>query len=192
MTDNEKRSTQKEQSRRWIAEALLQLMAEKPFAEITISEVATRADLSRRTFYRHFNDLDEVVDYLLNELCDEFIATFESTEHRKGDLEQATERFFRFWSTKRDVLRLLVSSNRASFPQRALTEMIYSKRLITLQAHAQKEMDYMYQFVMGGLWNMLIKWAADTEPPTIEEMKQIIHRVFTIATKEKGEEHRRM
>ena len=181
MTDNEKRSTQKEQSRRWIAEALLQLMAEKPFAEITISEVAARADLSRRTFYRHFNDLDEVVDYLVNELCDEFIATFESSAHRKGDLEQGIEQFFRFWSAKRDVLRLLVSSNRASFPQRTLTEMLYSKRLLTLQAHAPKEMDYIYQFVMGGLWNMLIKWASDNTPPSAREMGQIVKRIASLS-----------
>ena len=55
--------------------------------------------------------------------------------------------------------------------------MIYSKRLITLRAHAQKEMDYMYQFVIGGLWNMLVKRAADDTPPSAKEMGQIVKRI---------------
>ena len=182
MTDNAKRTQQKEQSRRWIAEALLQILEEKPYHEITISEVAARADLSRRTFYRHFETLDDVVDYEIQTLCDEFIAGFGTKSHRKGDLTHAAEMFFRFWSDKRAVLRLLAGSNRAMFPQQAFLDMVYDKRLIQLNATPPKETYYMYRFALGGLWNMLLQWAADDDPPTPTEMSHIVQRVLLLAT----------
>ena len=43
---------QKEQSRRMIEDALFLIMEEKPYAQITVSEIAKTADVSRRTFYR--------------------------------------------------------------------------------------------------------------------------------------------
>lgn len=182
MTDNAKRTQQKEQSRRWIAEALLQILEEKPYQEITISEVAARADLSRRTFYRHFETLDDVVDYEIQTLCDEFIAGFEIETHRKGDLIQATEQFFRFWADKRSVLRLLSGSNRVAFPQQMFLDTVYEKRLIQMETTPPKESHYMYRFAIGGLWNMLLQWAADDDPPTPTEMGQIVQRVLLLAT----------
>lgn len=184
MTDNAKRTQQKEQSRRWIAEALLQILEEKPYHEITISEVAARADLSRRTFYRHFETLDDVVDYEIQTLCDEFIAGFEDRPHRKGDLTNATELFFDFWSGKRAVLRLLSGSNRAAFPQQAFLDMVYEKRLIQMNTTAPKETYYMYRFAIGGLWNMLLQWAADDDPPTPEAMSRIVQGILKMASGE--------
>ena len=182
MTDNAKRTQQKEQSRRWIAEALLQILEEKPYHEITISEVAARADLSRRTFYRHFETLDDVVDYEIQTLCDEFIATFGDIPHRKGDLTHASEMFFRFWSDKRAVLKLLSSSNRAMFPQQEFLDMVYEKRLIQMNTTAPKETYYMYRFAIGGLWNMLLQWVVDDDPPTPEVMGRIVQRILLLAT----------
>ena len=184
MTDNAKRTQQKEQSRRWIAEALLQILEEKPYHEITISEVAARADLSRRTFYRHFETLDDVVDYEIQTLCDEFIAGFDNLPHRKGDLTQATKQFFTFWSDKRAVMKLLSGSNRAAFPQQQFLDTIYQKRIIGSDPLPPKETQYVYRFAIGGLWNMLLQWAADDDPPTPEAMSRIVQGMLKMAAVE--------
>ena len=181
MTDNPTRAQQKEQSRRWIAEALLQILEEKPYNEITISEVATRADLSRRTFYRHFETLDDVIDYQLETLCNEFLDFCEGYYHRKGDVSTMTELFFRFWMGHRGFLRVLNGSNRAAVPQKDFFEKIYSRRLLELDTETSSQMEYMYQFVMGGLWNLLLLWGADDTPPTPAEMAATVQRVFTLA-----------
>ena len=46
---------QREQSARMIETALFELMEEKAFNEITVSEIVKRADVARRTFYRLYN-----------------------------------------------------------------------------------------------------------------------------------------
>lgn len=180
MTDNAKRIQQKEQSRRWIAEALLQILEEKPFREITISEVAARADLSRRTFYRHFETLNDVVDYQLEILCNEFLDFCEEHMHRKGDVITVTELFFRFWAEHRSVLRVLNSSNRAALPQGEFLAKIYHRRVLELKVEENRQIHYMYQFVMGGLWNILLQWVAEDNPPTPAEMAVTVQKVFII------------
>ena len=47
--------------------ALTELLSEKEFARITVGEIIDRADISRATFYSHF----ETKDYLLKELCED-------------------------------------------------------------------------------------------------------------------------
>lgn len=44
-----------------IADALLELLTEKPFAEVSVSEITDRADVGRATYYRHFSTKEEVL-----------------------------------------------------------------------------------------------------------------------------------
>ena len=56
-------------SRRLIITALLELMEDHPFIEITIREIADKADLVRRTFYGHFSSKDDVLRSHIDSLC---------------------------------------------------------------------------------------------------------------------------
>ena len=57
---------QVKRTKSWIFEALMQLMEEKSYDKITISDIADKAGIARPTFYRNFNDKDEVVLQYLN------------------------------------------------------------------------------------------------------------------------------
>lgn len=46
-----------------IADALLELCAEKPFPDISISEITDRADVGRATYYRHFSSKEDVIAF---------------------------------------------------------------------------------------------------------------------------------
>ena len=56
-----KTDAQARRSREWLLEALISLMGEKDYGQITISELAKRADLDRRTFYRHYGSKDQII-----------------------------------------------------------------------------------------------------------------------------------
>ncbi len=47
-------------TREVLGDALIALMKEKPFAEITVQHVLDRADVSRSTFYSHYRDKDDL------------------------------------------------------------------------------------------------------------------------------------
>ena len=61
-----------EQERRIIS-GFLALMAEKPYAKITVKEIAERCAIARTTFYRSFEDTYELLERIERYLLGEFV-----------------------------------------------------------------------------------------------------------------------
>ena len=57
-----------EKSKKAIKDALLDIMYEKDFKQITVNELLKRANVSRGTFYAHFSNLEDVRQQLINDL----------------------------------------------------------------------------------------------------------------------------
>ena len=51
-----------------LSKGLLSLLEEKPFRDITVKELCVRSDIARRTFYRHFHTVEDVMDYALSHI----------------------------------------------------------------------------------------------------------------------------
>ena len=55
-------------TRRQLTQALVELMEERPFQELSVTDICRRAMVHRTTFYAHFNDKQELLHYLLTQL----------------------------------------------------------------------------------------------------------------------------
>lgn len=74
-----------DRTRRGLRAALLALLSEKGYAEITVEEISKRADLSRATFYVHYKDKEDLLLEYLSDLADEQVqalANFSLAEWR--------------------------------------------------------------------------------------------------------------
>src|SRR4051812_40427414 len=49
-----------ERTREALGDAIIELMQQKPFEEITVQQVLDRAGVSRSTFYVHYRDKDDL------------------------------------------------------------------------------------------------------------------------------------
>lgn len=54
-------------SRKMINAALADLLLEKPLDKITVTDVVTRAQINRGTFYAHYADIPDVIDNLIQQ-----------------------------------------------------------------------------------------------------------------------------
>lgn len=57
-------------SRNMIKNAFFELLSEKSLYEITVVDVVNRADISRNTFYAHYNDVYAVLDEMENDFIE--------------------------------------------------------------------------------------------------------------------------
>jgi Transcriptional regulator len=67
-------------SRRLIRQAFIELMQEKDLEKITVTDIITRADLNRGTFYAHYQDTRAVIEQIETEIVDkmlEFLGEFQ-------------------------------------------------------------------------------------------------------------------
>lgn len=55
----------KERTLKFLREAVTELLHEKPFQKITVSEICERAMVRRPTFYRHFQSKDDLLLYVI-------------------------------------------------------------------------------------------------------------------------------
>lgn len=61
-------------SRRLINQAFMELLKEKPFEKITVTDIVKRADINRSTFYAHYPDVRGLVEALMDDAVNRSIS----------------------------------------------------------------------------------------------------------------------
>lgn len=76
-----------------IRDAFTEMICEMDFEKISIKELTEQARINRKTFYLHYNSLDDLLRELQNELAQSFILR---TAHldRPRDMDKITREFF--------------------------------------------------------------------------------------------------
>lgn len=69
-------------SRRMIREAFEQLLKERGFHKITVTDIVERADLNRSTFYAHYPDIYGIVDEMQEEVIQRNMELFGQIQYR--------------------------------------------------------------------------------------------------------------
>lgn len=59
-------------TRKLIRNAFIALLEEKEFHKISIQAIAEKAEINRVTFYLHYQDINDLVDSIMNELLQDF------------------------------------------------------------------------------------------------------------------------
>lgn len=60
-------------TRKMILEAFINLVEEKGYEHVTVSDIASQAMINRATFYAHFKDKQDVYDYIFKEAVEHFM-----------------------------------------------------------------------------------------------------------------------
>lgn len=66
----EKKNRNALRSIRLIKEAFLKLLATEPYEKITVTDVTREAGLNRGTFYAHFDDMDDLLHQVIDEVVE--------------------------------------------------------------------------------------------------------------------------
>lgn len=74
-----------------IAEALIVLLQKKPINKVTINEIAEQCGISRMTFYYHFQDIYDLVDWYLAEEAEKMLNHRVTNDDWQKGLLQALE-----------------------------------------------------------------------------------------------------
>ncbi|HEY7099011.1 MAG TPA: TetR/AcrR family transcriptional regulator [Terriglobales bacterium] len=169
-----------------LGDALVSLMHEKPFDQITVQHVLDRAAVSRSTFYTHYRDkndlfLSDVEDFL------EFMAFRLSHSHEVSNRVAPVREFFAHVADWHEFHDVLVSAGKirdfldlcqgyfARAIQQRLNELEHSapaksRKIATIQAARA-------QMLAGALISLLSWWLDRGMPTTAEEMDRTFHQI---------------
>jgi AcrR family transcriptional regulator len=187
--NNMKKDTQNPialRSKEWLAKALLELMKNKPFREISISEIAEKAKLSRRTFYRSFSSKEEVICFHLQTIWHAGMLQLSSDEDHS--YYHTIHWYLELWYEHKRLALLLYRNNLLSLLLQEYNNMFSEVYLIRkgnfpLAKHPEA-MKYALSYSAGGLLNVLWQWAGEGMRKSPEEVENLLMVAIQLPDKE--------
>ena len=142
-------------------EALLRLMGDKTFSSISVSDITSEADVSRMSFYRNYNAIEDILIEHLTEVVEEYKAKEAKacdTESRKVFYEKKYMlRCFRFFYLHREFIDALITAGMGDLFLAKITEHLI-KKWIDTESGTREETLRISAFA-GAIYNMYREWS---------------------------------
>lgn len=152
-----------------ILDAFIELMAEKPFIDITVTDVVKRAGVARASFYRNFSSTGDLLDTVLNQLIEQFKTNILPILASQNEREWRAF-LFRYIYYLSDNHQKLFSAMNPNVPlvlyRLADSALELSK---TFQYVSVKD-KYSSSARFGVINNTLVRWIKDGQKETPEEL----------------------
>ena len=162
-------------SRKEITDALLKLMHEHPYQDISVKQIILETNLARRTFYRNYESKDDVLDSVITDKITEY------AEELTASPESPLDVIFRFCEKNKDFLMLLHKNSLLYLLLIKLNIMIPKLNQITDKTNnmfariiGDLEPDYLVAFNVGAIWNVIFKWVERGMTESTDEIKETI------------------
>lgn len=177
-----------QRTRTVLREALMSLIAEKGYADITIQEITARAMVARTTFYLHYADKDDLLFTSMREMYEELIAkvpkpTLENLKNRQFDFGDSSG--YRHVAQYAGFYRMMFGEHGSpAFMSRArqLIAKGYEEQLlrpIATQTDPTLPLDLVSHVCAGIQVAMISWWVANGLKQTPEEMNAITGHFLT-------------
>ena len=155
-----------------IGEALRELLTEKPLSEITVTDIQKRSGTGRSTFYRLFDNTDDVLLYLVE---GEFLDMV--NDYRELDWTDFTEHLIRSIMSESRVILNVTSSGKMHVISRAL------RNDLTQVAEADSyKFDnlsrYMIAVFIGGCISLVTTWDETGREESVDELARMMRKAF--------------
>ncbi len=145
-----------------ITKALFKLMKKKNYYNISISELVKTAGVSRNSFYRNYQSVDEILRQYLTEHTSAWWSGFIAEPDRYSHV---ISEMFQHFLNMQEELRLLYKAG--------LSHLLMEHIIMCGKQSLTGEVSNAYQtaFMSGGLWGLTNEWVLRDMKETPEEME---------------------
>lgn len=149
-------------TREWTFEALGKLLEVKSFHDIKISEIIQKAGISRATFYRNFNNKEDIVSYKVKMFFDDFyediVVFFQHNEPK--DERYFIQAFFKRINEEEKLVDTVIKTNLEYLMVDGIKEIIvnHAELFYSLVKSNKVTKEYAMEIVASGAWTLLSKW----------------------------------
>ena len=157
-----------------IFEAFIVLLEEKPLDKISVKELCEVAEISRKTFYVHYNTVTDVANDIQSEVIssiEAFLDTVIINEYGLGP-----QYFFQFintlYSSNPRFFENLVSATNYHFIVQGCTKALKAKLLEGMNLPDEKKplVGLQIDFCLGGASSIYVEWLKNGKPVPFEEV----------------------
>ncbi len=171
-------------SQQMMKTALVELLDEKELDQITVTDICTRADVNRGTFYRYYQDVMDLFEHMENDYLDQIKQIFEDDgesprgEFTPQELELNLKKGLDMISENSELVWLSRKGGRISKVVEQIITYIkpYMMHVLenTCTGRSEEEREYLFEYFFGGVVSMIAKWVEDGMVIPIEAMAEML------------------
>ena len=160
-----------------MVQALIQLLQTKSLSNSTISERTERAGVSRMTYYRNYNSMDEIFISYLKDLVDAYRQDVAGWPD-KGNYNDYRNMLhcYEYFDHYREFIACLVKTGLGHLLLQALDNYI-----LDTYYTEDKGRDFYYTLraFSGSLYNIYVTWIMENSKESAEEIVSIICKIYS-------------
>jgi len=156
-------------SQHMIAAALFCLMKRKPFQQISVTEICEEAAIGRKTFYRNFELREDVIDFQLDLMLDDY-----KKELASLSFEQYLYHHFAFIQENADCFIALYQSGLSSFANEKFSALL--PETMPIWSENPIEQEYRSAYIISGIEAIQRVWISRGCLESIDEVVAIAIR----------------
>lgn len=177
-----RKSITSEMMKSYIIDALLILMENENFTDITVGEIVKKAGVNRSTYYRHFTNKEDVIKTFLSNISKDILEWDKATE---STFEEHLINVYRHYSKHKKQMMTIYKNNLSILFLDVLEEYLGADSHSCEQAATQ----YDIAFHIGGTFNHFMLWFSREMKDSPEEMasytlsilpEQLIERIWNV------------
>ncbi len=174
-----KQDKRSQRTRAWLLETLLELLEQKEYSEISVTELTEKADIARQTFYRNYESMDDILLSEMDELLDDYVEKVQEHMKSRNDLtwDFEVKQLVYVWQRNDALFKALL---KAGLGLQALEKLSEFFSLFHMKAQNLQELDEYHQslvyYLAGGVYMVLKKWFENEMNTPVEIITDIFKK----------------
>lgn len=152
-----------------ICDGLKRCLKEKSFESVTISDIQRISGVSRSTFYRNFDRMEDVLALMCDRVFEEAFAS---------DYSNISEAVFRTWFRHADMIEAVVGIGRGDMLYASLRRCTSRMRSGLPEWGDAAPLDYLASIIASSMMGIMITWVERGKKDSEEELKGVILQSF--------------
>lgn len=187
--ENEKKETKEKKvdrrvirTRRMLRDALLSLMQEKEFSQISAKDITDRADLNRGTFYLHYDSPEQLLKNICIDVLEDIEGTIDAFQpsQKQESLQNIVGHIVDYVEESRPLFRCLLLNMQSEAMVQGMAHILMDKGLqirnqLSIDSPEQ-ELLYSSYFVTYGIVGIIRQWFKRDCDLTKEQLQNYIYR----------------
>jgi AcrR family transcriptional regulator len=169
-----------------VINALIDLLQTKPIEDITVKELAEKADINRKTFYNNFDSVEEVRETLENCIGQYIYNALPTTITINNEIEiyEVVYDFIRKIEPRKEVLYKITKNIEYSSAIRHFSEQLkpYIERNLKEFNVNPIVVSYIDNCLVNGIFSIIRQWCGDKEM-SAEQVSILLYNLIVAAIK---------
>jgi AcrR family transcriptional regulator len=167
-----RKTTTTKMTKSYIAQSLMLLMQEKPYAGISIDEITAKAGVNRSTYYRNFSSKEDIVKFYITQMIYEYRNFFNKNDSFKIHFEKLLIHYLKY---KKELL--LIYKNGLTHILLEILNNFYKPLMKNKSLSFEEEVKiYWYN---GAIYNSFLRWVSNEMRDTPKELSDTFEVILS-------------